>query len=244
MTCCFLSAFVLLSMLAAKVSADDAPASTKPTLRTDDFGKKRFAELNDRVKSGNDAELLMIGDSITQGWEGKGKKVWAEFYGKRKALNLGVSGDKTQDVLGRLENGNIEGLSPKLAVLMIGTNNIGRKADGDKSDDVVAGVKAIVEKLREKLPEMKILVIGIFPRGEQESDPPREVIKKANEVLANLADGEKVFYLDIGDKFLAADRTLPKDVMPDFLHLSAKGYRIWAEAIEPTVAKLLDEKKD
>ena len=121
---------------------------------------KRHESFNERVKKGN-VDLIFIGDSITQGWEGAGKKVWEEFYGKRNAVNLGIGGDRTQHVLWRLENGNIEGIKPKLAVLMIGTNNSG----SNSSEQIAAGVTAIVEKLRKELPETKVLVLGIFPRG-------------------------------------------------------------------------------
>ena len=106
----------------------------------------------------------------------------------------------------------------------------------------MAGVKAIVEKLRAKLPETKILLLAIFPRGADNNDPLRQINVKTNKIISKLADGQNVFYLDINPKFLAADGTLSKDIMPDLLHPNAKGYEIWAEAIEPTVAKLMGEK--
>ena len=197
--------------------------------------------MNERVKKGN-VDLLMIGDSITHSWEDGGKEVWKKYYEKRNAVNLGIGGDCTQHVLWRLENGNIDGISPKLAVIMIGTNNAGNIHGS--AEEIVAGVKAIVEKLREKLPQTKILVLGIFPRGADDKDPIRQVNMKANEGIAKLADGKAVFYLDIGEKFLGPDHTLPKDVMPDLLHPNAKGYQIWAEAMEPEVAKLMGEKPE
>ena len=199
---------------------------------------QRHESMNNRVKQGN-VDLLVIGDSITEGWEGAGKEVWNKYYKDRHAVNLGISGDQTQHVLWRLENGNIEGISPKLAMLMIGTNNANAK---HSSDDIVAGVKAIVEKLREKLPGTKILVLGIFPRGADDNNPIRQTNMKANEGIAKLADNEMVFYLDINDKLLDSDRKLSKDIMPDLLHPNAKGYKIWAEAVEPTIAKLMGEK--
>jgi beta-glucosidase len=195
---------------------------------------KRHEAMNERVKQGN-VDLIFIGDSITQGWEGAGKKVWEEFYGKRNAVNLGIGGDRTQHVLWRLDHGNIEGIHPKLAVLMIGTNNSGTNT----SEQIAAGVKAIVEKLRTKLPETKILVLGIFPRGATPDDTKRKVNEGANEIISKLADNKHVFYLDIGDKFLKDDGTLTKDVMPDLLHLNEASYRIWAESIEPKVKELM-----
>jgi beta-glucosidase len=189
------------------------------------------------VKQGN-VGLLMIGDSITQGWEGAGREVWAKYYAPRNAVNLGIGGDQTQHVLWRLENGNIDGISPKAAVIMIGTNNSG----GHTPEQIAEGVQAIVAKLRAKLPETKVLILAIFPRGADEKDARRQVCMKTNAIVAKLADEKMVFYLDIGPKFLAADGTLSKEVMPDLLHLNPKSYATWAEAIEPTLAKLLGEK--
>ncbi len=197
---------------------------------------KRHESFNERVKMGS-ADLLFIGDSITQGWEGAGKKVWEEFYGKRNAVNLGIGGDRTQHVLWRLDHGNIDGISPKLAVLMIGTNNSGTNT----SEQIAAGVKAIVEKLQTKLPTTKILILAIFPRGADANNKNRQVNEGANAIIARLADDKNVFYLDIGKQFLAADGTLSKDVMPDLLHLNEASYRTWAESIEPQVKKLLGE---
>lgn len=197
---------------------------------------RRHESFNERVKQGN-VDLIFIGDSITQGWEGAGKNVWAEFYGRRNAVNLGIGGDRTQHVLWRLDHGNIDGIAPKLAVLMIGTNNSG----SNTPEQIAEGVKAIVEKLRAKLPTTKILVLAIFPRGATKDDPRRKVNEAANTLIQKLADEKWVYYLDIGPKFLAEDGTLSREVMPDLLHLNEKSYRIWAEAIEPMVKRLMGE---
>lgn len=215
--------------------AQEAPKENdaiKPVPRDGNWSKRQDV-LNSRVKDGK-AELLFIGDSITQGWEGNGKDVWAKHFASRNAVNLGIGGDRTQHVLWRLENGNINGIKPKLAVIMIGTNN----ARDNKPEETAAGVTAIVAKLREKLPETKILLLAIFPRGADKSDKLRLTNDKVNEQIAKLADGKMVEYLDIGPKFLAEDQTLSKEIMPDLLHLSVKGYEIWAEAIEPHVARM------
>jgi lysophospholipase L1-like esterase len=226
------------------VVAPKQPAALVPVPR-DAKWMKRHELINSRVKQGN-VDLVFVGDSITQGWEGKGKEVWKKFYDKRNAANLGISGDQTQHVLWRLDNGNIEGISPKLAIIMIGTNNAGAK---QKTEDIAAGVKAIVEKLREKLPQTKLLLLAIFPRGADDSDPKREdkmkfndTNSKVNEMISKLADDKMIFYMDINDKFLDSEHKLTKEIMPDFLHPNAKGYTIWAEAIEPMVIKLMDEK--
>lgn len=198
---------------------------------------KRHESFNERVQKGN-VDLLMIGDSITHGWEGAGREVWQKYYGDRNAVNLGIGGDRTQHVLWRLENGNIENISPKLAVLMIGTNNSG----SNTPEEIAAGVDAIVQKLRTDLPETKVLVLAIFPRGEDDRHPGRKVNMKANELIETQMDGEKmVSFLNINSSFLDDDRTLSRDIMPDLLHPHEKGYAIWAEAMEPAIAKGMGE---
>ncbi|MEX2286303.1 MAG: platelet-activating factor acetylhydrolase IB subunit [Planctomycetaceae bacterium] len=212
-------------------------SAVMPVPREGEAWTKRHEQMNARVKEGS-VDVLFIGDSITQGWEANGaKEVWEKFYGNRRAVNLGIGGDQTQHVLWRLDHGNLDGIAPKVAVMMIGTNNSG----SNTSEEIADGVTAIVKKLHKKLPELKILVLGVFPRGANDDDSKRQVNMKANAIIAKLADNKTVFYLDIGDKFLESDRTLSKEIMPDLLHLSAKGYTIWAESIEPTMKKLLEE---
>jgi lysophospholipase L1-like esterase len=201
---------------------------------------KRHDGFNERVAKGN-VDVLMIGDSITHGWEGHGKKVWTEFYGKRNAVNLGIGGDRTQHVLWRLDNGNIKNVKPKLAVIMIGTNN----ARDNSAKEISDGVEAIVKNLRTKLPEMKVLVLAIFPRGANDDDKLRKNNMAASKLIAKLADNKMIYFLDINAAFLTDDakRTLSKQVMPDLLHPREKGYKIWAEAMEPKLVELLGEKK-
>jgi beta-glucosidase len=227
-----LALLLAVGLISAVSRAADKQPDTVVPLNRD---VPRHKQINDRAKAG-DVDLLFIGDSITQGWEGAGKEVWDKFYVSRKAMNAGIGGDRTQHILWRLDNGNIDGLKPKLAVLMIGTNN------PHMAEQIAEGIKAIVGRLRAKLPEMQILVLGIFPRGADSNDPRRKENIGANEIDKKLADGKHVFYLDIGDKFLAADGTLSKEIMPDLLHLSPKGYQIWADAIEPEVSALLGGK--
>lgn len=198
---------------------------------------ERHEAINKRVRE-SDVDLIFIGDSITQGWEGHGKEVWRKYYAPRNAANLGIGGDRTQHVLWRLENGNIDGISPKLAVVMIGTNN----SASNTPEEIAEGVAAILNKLRTELPQTKILLLGIFPRGENNEDPKRIVNTKTNELISEYGDGEMIFYKDIGKSFLEEDNeTLSRETMPDLLHLNAESYRTWAEAIEPTVAQLLGD---
>lgn len=191
-----------------------------------------------KANQGN-IDLVMIGDSITHGWEGGGKAVWEKFYAGRKPLNLGYGGDRTEHVLWRLDNGEVDGISPKLAVIMIGTNNVGHGSSS--SAQTIEGIKAILGKLETKLPETKILLLAVFPRGADLNDGLRKQVNEINKGLPALADGKRVFFLDINDKFLDEDGVLPKSIMPDLLHPNAEGYQIWAEAVEPTVKKLMGE---
>jgi lysophospholipase L1-like esterase len=200
---------------------------------------KRHEAYNQTIKNHQDAQLLFIGDSITDAWSGPGKEAWNKHFAPRKAVNLGIGGDRTQHVLWRLENGNIDGVKPKAAVLMIGTNN--SNGNDHTAEEIAEGIKAIVAKLRKELPETKILLLAIFPRGEK-PNPQREKNAKASKLASEVADGKMVHYLDIGEKFLEPDGSLSKEIMPDRLHLSPKGYQIWAENIEPKVAELVDHK--
>lgn len=211
---------------------------------------KRHESFNAISKQGT-ATLVFLGDSITQGWEGKGKATWEKFYAKRNAANFGIGGDRTEHVLWRLDNGNFDGLKPKLIVLMIGTNNTGHVGRAQKelngaiyassAEQTAEGVKAIVGKLQAKAPEAKILLLGIFPRGEKPTDAMRQQNEATNAIIAKLADGKQVHFMDIGKTFLQPDGTLTREVMPDLLHLSEKGYDMWAEAIDPKIKELLGE---
>jgi lysophospholipase L1-like esterase len=235
----FVVATIFAALSAPAVRSQEAKSNTaiNPVARHKQNWTARHEAMNARVKKGN-VDLIFISDSITQGWERSGNEVWKKFYDKRNAVNLGISADKTQHVLWRLGHGNLEGISPKLAGVMIGTNN----ARIDPPEHTAEAIKAIVAMLRTKLPKTKILLLGIFPRGVNNKDNRRLVNEKVNLIISKLDDGGTVFYLDIGPKFLAADGTLSKDIMPDMLHPNAKGYEIWADAIEPKVAELMGEK--
>lgn len=190
--------------------------------------------------------VLFVGDSITDFWRNDnpargGKPVWDREYAPLGAANFGISGDRTQHVLWRLQNGELDGIAPKAVVLMIGTNNTGfepdKKTPRNTPAETIEGVKAIVSTLRTKLPAAKILLLAIFPRGEKPDHPQRAQIAEINAAIAKLADGQHVRFLDLGPKFLAADGTLPKDIMPDFLHPGLKGYEIWAAAMKEPLAE-------
>ena len=197
----------------------------------------RHESFNQRVAKGN-VDLIFIGDSITHGWEGKGKTVWEKYYIKRNAVNLGIGGDRTQHVLWRLDNGNIKNINPKVAVVMIGTNNSGNGRNS--AEEMIDGVTAVIEKLRTKLPKTEILLLDIFPRG-QRINAQRGKILQVNQVLSRLDSRPHVTFLRIGQNFVSPDGSIAKDIMPDFLHLTPNGYEIWAKSIESTLARLMGE---
>jgi lysophospholipase L1-like esterase len=227
-----LLALALLIPTAARGTQDDKDNPAAKPLNRDNARHKQFLQI---VAKG-EADVIFLGDSITQGWEGAGKKMWAEHFAPLKAVNLGIGGDQTGHVLWRITEGKeLEPIKPKVAVMMIGTNNMG----GHSAQQIAGGVKAIVEELRKQKPQMKILLLGIFPRSAKPTDAVREKIKTANAIIAKLDDGKAVFYKDIGEKFLEKDGTLDKRIMPDYLHLSGEGYEIWANAIKDDVQKLL-----
>jgi len=232
-----LAALAVLFVVPTVVQAEesDNPA-IKPVPRSG-WWMTRHAEKLEIVKKGG-INLVFMGDSITHGWEGHGKQLWAERYAPRGAVNLGYSGDRTEHVLWRLEKGELDGIKPKLCVMMIGTNNIGHGSS--TPEQTVIGVKAILDKFKELQPQMKVLLLGVFPRGADKSDPKRQAVDKINEGLPALADGCRVHYLDIGPKFLKGD-VLPREIMPDLLHPRGEGYQIWADAIEPSIKKLMGE---
>lgn len=181
-------------------------------------------------------DILFLGDSITDLWRGRGRNVWNHTYAPRHAANFGIGGDRTQHVLWRIEHGELDGIHPKVTVLMIGTNN----SKSDPPQDIADAIRKILDDIQAKLPETKILLLAIFPRNKpQDTDAQLETIHEVNKRIAHFADGKRVVYLDIGPKFLGPDGKVPAEIMPDYLHPSQKGYQIWADAMEPTLAELL-----
>ncbi len=218
-----------------------------PVARPDAWWVTRNESFNARAKLG-DIRVVFLGDSITQGWEGAGKEVWAKHFEKLKAVNFGIGGDNTQHLLYRIQKGNLDGLDkpirdgaevPKVVVMMIGTNNSNK--EDFTAQQIADGVKACVDATHQKLPQAKILLLAIFPRGEK-PDAQREKLNATNAILKTFANADTVTFLDIGDKFLGEGGKISKEVMPDYLHLSPKGYQIWAEAIEPSIKTLLGDK--
>jgi lysophospholipase L1-like esterase len=239
------------------------PANTAVVPRLNPGFTNRHAAFVEIAKQG-DIDVLFMGDSITDWWrsdgrgfgrrgrrgqpadppaepakEGEnrpnaGKPVFDKHFGSWKVANFGIAGDTTQGVLWRLQNGEGQGFQPKAVMLMIGTNN----TRANSAEEIAEGVKAIVAELRKDFPNAKILLLGIFPRATPDS-PLRAKIKEINAIIARLHDGQHVTYMDIGDKFLAEDGTIPRDVMADALHPTTKGYEIWAAAVKEPLEKMI-----
>ena len=233
---------------AAVQNASSAPGTnavventaTNPVPRSPSWVKRHEGFVQVAQKGGID--VLFMGDSITDFWRNRGSNVWNQFYAPRHAANFGISGDRTQHVLWRIDHGELDGIHPKVVVLMIGTNNTGkendRKTPRNTVPEVAAGVQAVVNDIRARLPDSKILLLAIFPRGTLD-DPQRAQVALLNTLIAKLDNGKRVTFLDIGPRFLDFDGTLPRRLMPDLLHPNAQGYQIWAEAMGPTLDALL-----
>ena len=266
---------LLMPIVAAQETAADNPAAQK--LNRDIPRHKDFLKRIEQTKGAG--EVIFLGDSITHGWEGQ--KAWQGHFGSFKPVNLGIGGDQTGHVLWRITDGHeLDNLKPKAAVIMIGTNNTG----GHTAQQIAGGIKAIVEELKHQKPGIKVLVLGVFPRGnfsdaerslEQITEgikPINEELKKEkadikrlnaavrnlenlrgtipaaklnkkiiaiNAIIAKLDDGKTVFYKDIGREFLDQNGGLSGEIMPDYLHLSPKGYDIWGKAIKADIEKLV-----
>lgn len=230
--------------VAAAPTLVDASAAIPKT------GSERFFKLHEeflaRAKSGP-IGVLFLGDSITEGWK-KAPHIWDHYFGKYQPANFGIGGDQTQHVIWRIENGELDGINPKAVVLMIGTNNSGAHT----GEQIADAVKKIVELIRAKLPQTKVLLFAIFPRDARRNadghiteaaiaDAAKRVAAndRANAILAKLDDGANVRYFNINSVFLGRDGRIPWTMMPDQLHPTAAGYQLWAEALEKPLAEAM-----
>jgi len=226
-----------LSMMMAAVNTATVPAPIN-----NDWWMGRHRAMVQRAQQGN-VDLVLIGDSITHafggqpdtgdGFHNRGKDTWDLFFGDSRTLNLGISGDRTQHVLWRLDNGELDGINPKVVEIMIGTNNVGSNTPAE----IAEGVVAVANRVHAKLPKAKILLMGVFPRATVGS-AQRKAVDEVNVILAK-TKLPQVTYLNIGPVFLDQKGEIPDSVMPDKLHPMAYGYRLWAMAMEPTLSKLI-----
>ncbi len=238
-----------LTMLSAPLNPLHAEDAATPAPRTVDYDwmsvatwkEKHAADVAIALKGGVD--LLFVGDSITEGWEWADGEHWKKHFAPLGAANFGIGGDTTQNVLWRLDHGAVGALQPKVVVLLIGTNNLGR--ENATAAEAARGIEAVVTKLRGAFPEAKILLHGIFPCDYSPKAEVRGRVAGVNALLRKL-DGRdgKVVFRDIGAAFLEPDGSITKEVSPDGLHLSPEGYRRWAGQITPLVREMLGLKAE
>jgi len=219
----------------------------EPTQPSPKTGNELFFARHDvfleRAKSGP-IDLLFLGDSIVACWANS-PHIWDHYFGPYQPANFGSGGDQTQHIIWRIDQGELEGLTPKVVVLLIGTNNTYYHS----AEEITAGQREIIRRIHEKIPSTKILLLAIFPRGPRLKDNPplrtfeerMEIINSVNTDLAQLDNGDNIRFLNINPSFLAHDSTIPHSVMPDQLHLSAAGYQIWADAMNPLLTEMMAE---
>lgn len=209
---------------AEMVSVNPCAVPTLRTNRLEDTHRKfeRF--------SGKHFDIVFDGDSIMNRWETTGKETWNERY-VGKAADFGIEGDRVENVLWRLQQGQVNKVDPKVVMLMIGTNNSGRNS----ADQIAGGIKVLVAEYEKLCPHAHIILMGVFPRGQKPTDAGWRKVAAVNREIESLGKEERVTYIDIGPQLVEADGTISRDMMPDFLHPTAKGYKIWAVAIQPVI---------
>ena len=181
--------------------------------------------------------VVFFGDSLTEGWD---PAVWEQYLAPRGMLNAGVSGDRTDNLLWRLEHGNLAGPQPKAVVLLIGTNDL---AYGRSPARTADGIRANLEVLRQHLPEARILLLGLLPRAAVPSALIRIEVAQVNRLIRDCADDQDVIYAEIGDLLLTSDGLLSAEVSPDQLHFTARGYALLAARLEPELDRLLSAER-
>lgn len=185
-------------------------------------------------------DLLFMGDSITDFWRRSGPRfgtnIWSKYYAPLHAADFGISGDRTENVIWRIDHGELDGLHPKVMVLMIGTNN----SRTNSPEQIAQGIKMILDESQAKMPDTKILLLGVFPRNRtNDNDAQIEAPARINDLISQYADGDKIRYLNINSQFLGPDGKVPAEIMPDFLHPNEHGYQLWADAMNPTLFDMM-----
>ncbi|MDO3387026.1 GDSL-type esterase/lipase family protein [Gilvimarinus sp. SDUM040013] len=231
-----------LLLLAGSVFAD--PLSTEPVPRTKQFSWMSLSNWYEwhaadvALAEQGQARVVFLGDSITQGWD---HELWEQHFAPLGAVNFAIGGDLTQNMLWRLDHGNVEKLDPELVVLMAGVNNyLHHQAT---PEDTFLGVKAVVDRALDYYPNANLILQGILPFGEQPNTPERHWVKATNSLLQQLENNPRVVYYDFGDLFLEDDGRISAEVMGDFLHPGRKGYETWIEQLLFLVKSPLGETK-
>jgi len=246
----------LLSELMGDKSLDtDIPANSAvvPVSKLENDSYDWWARHADvmRIKDSINPEIVLIGNSITHFWGGEpklksadgkpripnGPTTWASLFGNYRVLNLGFGWDRTQNVLWRLDHGELDGLHPRKVIIDLGTNNTSQTENArmNTAPEIVEGIRAVCMRVRSKVPEAKIILMAVFPREEKPTHPRRILINQINKLLEAFANENNIDFVDIGPKMLAPDGTLPREIANDFCHPTEKGYQIWANEIREMV---------
>jgi N-acetylglucosamine-6-sulfatase len=214
-------------------------SSTFPKQRwREKWWKERWDKKNKEANTeeAKKAKVVFLGDSITQAWENEGKAAWDKHFAPLGALNWGYSGDRTEHLIWRLQNGDIQRIQPEAAVILIGTNNTGH--DQRPAAETVGGIKRALDDLAWKWPDTKIILMSVFPRGPDKADTLRKINDQINEQVKALADGKRVHLLDINAQYLDKDGNLSKEIFPDLLHLAPAAYDTWAAAVSAKLKEI------
>jgi lysophospholipase L1-like esterase len=235
---------VVFALTSAFAAPGSASANAKPEQRADVPAPRVLAngrpdpaflsrhESFVKIARRNQAQVVFIGDSLTAYWR-RNSALFEKEFGRYDAANFGIPGDRTQHVLWRVQNGEFDGFTPKVAVLLIGTNNA--PIATNPPHQIASGIRKIIRSIHARSPQTKVLLMGIFPRASASSDAKN---REVNALIARFHDGRRVHYMDIRRQLVRPDGTVGRDIMPDGLHPSAKGYRIWANAIRGPLARL------
>jgi lysophospholipase L1-like esterase len=240
--------FVLISMptlFDRNALADESDgAAIRAEPRKDANSVLAHEQMLESLKKGR-IDVYFVGDSITRRWRATDHPRflanWNQNFHGWNAVDFGWGGDTIQNVLWRLQHGELGGVHPKVIVVLAGTNNLGNaRAGAAKVDEIVHGTKVLLDTIREKVPSATIIVMGILPRNDgAESTAVMRSTNKINAQIAKLADGKTIRYLNINDKLAANDGKLFEGMTTDRLHLSVKGYQVWADALKPLLTELL-----
>ncbi len=221
----------------AEPDASSVHPAVVPTPRSDAHSRERRAAIRERALSGDPVRLVLLGDSITERWGGAGVEIDRRELAPIGTANLGIDGDRTEHLLGRLHDGELDGIDPEVIVLLIGTNNLGR----DGPEAVVAGIGAIVEWLHEARPAADLWLLALLPRGFAPDGYERHVVGMTNASLERAARTWPVTFIDVGHALLEPDGRLSRRVSPDGVHLSQEGYARWHAAMRPMLSKAFGE---
>jgi len=226
--------FTLSAETNGSVPLVHANSAAIPTLRDG-----RHDDMQNKLErfGGKHFDIVFDGDSIMNRWETTGKEIWNQRY-KGITADFGIEGDRVENVLWRLEKGQVDGIDPKVVMLMIGTNNSGRNS----ATEIAGGIQILVAEYEKRCPHAHIILMGIFPRGEKPTDGGRRKVAAVNAIIKSLDDEKRVTFIDISEKLLMADGTISREMMPDFVHPTAKGYQIWADAMQPVINQFLTVK--